>query len=460
MEKNNTDSKNSIKALDMTKGPLNKEIFAFSIPLIFTNLLQVLFNMADMAVVGRFAGASALGSVGSTTNMVVMFIGLLIGIGSGVSALVARFFGARSEKEVKETVSTAFVLSLALGILLMLIGLLFGGNILKLLNTKEELFDGALLYINIYFCCLPAVSLYNFGNGVLSAIGNTKTSLKYLTIAGVLNVILNLFFVIVLKMDVAGVAIATVLTQYLSAFLIIRYLLKINDIYALNFKDFKFNKSLGKKFLALGLPAGAQNAIFQIANMFIQAGVNSFDAVVVEGNAAASNADPLVYQVMASFYVACTSFISQNYGAGNKKRMLQSYLYSTLYSFLIALILGVALVICGTRFLSLFATDPYVLDAGMQRLFVMGFSYCISAFMDNTIAASRGLGRTGIPTIIVILGSCVFRVAWVYTIFAHFHTITSLYLLYAFSWTITAIAEIVYFAYVWKHDEIILKCKA
>lgn len=438
------------ESLDMTKGPLNKQILLFSVPLILSNLIQVLFNMADVAVVGRFAGAEALGSVGSTTTLVVLFTGFLMGIGGGVNAVTALFFGARADKDVEETVHTAALLCLIFGIAISIIGITMAGVFLRLLNTKDELIEGAILYVRIYFIGIPALALYDFGNGVFSAIGNTKRPLYYLSVSGILNVILNLFFVIVLKLNVAGVALASVISMYLAAFLIIRALVKSPGMYAFKPRNMRLVKDKAQRICGVGIPSGLQNAIFQLANLFVQGGVNSFDAVVVEGNSAAANADGIVYTAMASFYTACTSFMSQNYGARIKKRILRSYFASMVYSFAIGAILGISLFLLGRPFLHLFASEEEVIYAGMKRLTVMGFSYAISAFMDCTIAASRGLGKTGVPTIIVILGSCVFRIAWIYTIFAHYHTIESLYLLYAFSWTITAVFEILYFNRIWK----------
>ena len=299
--------------------------------------------------------------------------------------------------------------------------------------------------MRIYYLGMPALAIYNFGNAVYSAVGNTKKPLYYLGFSGVLNIILNLFFVIVCRMDVAGVALASIISQYVSAVLILQALLRSKDIYALHPGKLRMDWELTRDILKLGMPSGLQNVIFQFANSFVQMGVNSFDATMVAGNSAASNADALVYDVMAAFYTACGSFMGQNYGAGKKKRVRSSYLISLTYSFGIGLLLGVSLVVFGRPFLSLFTRDAAVMDAGMYRLTIMGFSYCISAFMDCTIAAARALGKSIIPMFIVIMGSCVFRVIWVYTVFAYFHTIPSLYLLYIFSWAITGAAEIVYF---------------
>lgn len=450
------DSKN------LTEGPLTKKILFFSIPLMISNILQVLFNMSDIAVVGRFSGSEALGAVGSTTTIVTLATGILIGVGSGVNVVVAKYLGAKSRKDVKEAVHSAFIICLITGFILLIAGVLFSRNILEILKTKDELIDGATLYLRIYALGMPALAIYNFGNAVLSAAGNTKKPLYYLLAAGIINVLLNLFFVIVCKMSVDGVAIASISSQYISATLILISLFRSKDDYSLDIKAIRLYKGKTKEVVALGVPAGMQNAIFQIANLFIQAGVNSFDAVMVEGNSAAANADALVYDVMAAFYTACSSFMGQNYGANKKDRVLKSYFISLAYSFGAGIILGFSIVALGRPFLSIFTSESAVVDAGMRRLVIMGFSYCISAFMDCTIAASRGIGKSLVPTIIVIMGSCVFRIIWIYTIFAHFKTITSLYLLYSFSWSITSIAEILYFVFSYKklkQNDIIAKPK-
>ena len=431
---------------DLTTGPLGKQILVFSIPLILSNLLQVLFNMADVAVVGRFAGAMALGSVGSTTILVSLFTGLLIGMSSGVNVLTALHFGAGNRRELSETVHSAALLCTLAGVVLLAVGVGFARGILELMNTKEELIDGAVLYLRIYFLGMPALAVYNFGNAVFSAVGDTKRPLRYLSVAGVMNLILNLFFVIVCQLSVAGVAIASVASQYISAAVIARALFcSKGESYGLRVADLRLSKRRAKTILAIGIPSGLQNGIFALANLFIQVGVNTFDATMVAANSAAANADPLVYDVMAAFYMACSSFIGQNYGAGKKDRIRRSYLISVGYSFGAGLMLGLLLLAFGPAFLSLFTDEPAVIEAGMRRLTIMALSYGVSAFMDCTIAAARGLGKSLAPMVIVILGSCVFRVAWVYTVFAHFRTIPSLYLLYVFSWTITAVAEIWHF---------------
>ncbi len=436
--------------MNMTSGSLSKQILCFSIPLILSNLLQICFNMSDIAVVGKFSGPEALGAVGSTTILVTLFTGFLIGMGNGVNVLVARYLGRKDDKAVKEAVHSSVIICFISGLLLLVLGLIFSGKLLHVLNTKQELIGGAKLYLKIYFWGMPALAVYNFGNAVLSAAGDTKRPLYYLATAGIINVVLNLLFVVVFKRSVDGVAAASVISQYISAVLIVSFLVKHKLVYGIETKSLKLNKKYAADILKLGLPSGFQNAIFAIANLFIQTGVNSFDAVVVEGNAAAANADPLIYDVMAAFYMACSSFMSQNHGAGNKKRVIKSYYISLAYSAGAGAVLGFLMVVFGHQFLSLFTNEQQVINEGMIRLEIMGFSYVISAFMDCTIAASRGLGKTLVPTVIVVIGSCIFRVAWIYTVFAYFQTIFSLYLLYAFSWTITAVAEIIYFVMAYK----------
>lgn len=436
----------------MLTGSLWKGILLFSLPLFASNLLQVLFNMTDVAVIGKFSSPEALGAVGSTTILVTLFTGFLIGLGNGINVLIARYLGQRNSKNVHDALHTSFVLSIIMGIILFLLGFFFSKYLLIWLKTKDEFIDGATLYLKIYFIGMPANALYNFGNACYSAKGNTKRPLIFLGISGIFNVGLDLLFVIAFKMSVEGVALASIISQYISAFLLMISLMKENTNIKLIIKDIRLYDGYSHLVLSLGLPSGFQSAIFAIANLFIKSGVNSFDGGVVKGNSAAQNADSITFNVMAAFYTACASYMSQNFGAGNQKRVKQSYLIALVYSFLTGVIMGLFFLTLGRPFLRIFTNEEQVVDAGYERLKIMAFSYTFSAFMDNTIAASRGIGKSFIPTIIVITGSCVFRVIWVYTIFAYFHTITSLYLVYIFSWVITAIFEIAYFLYAYKRE--------
>lgn len=436
--------------MDLSTGSLWKKLFIYSVPLMFSNILQIVFNMADVAVVGKFAGSIALGSVGSTSTLVMLTTGLMIGLASGVNAITALYIGSKNKQNIQETIHTSALICLGMGVLIMTLGIAFSNAILSLMNTKDVLMPGALLYFRIYMLGSPALALYNFGNAVLSAAGDTKRPLVYLSFSGIVNIVLNLVFVIVFHMDVAGVALASIIAQYISAFLILLALFRSKETVSLRLEHLRFTPDKAKRILKIGIPSAFQYAIFAIANIFVQTSVNSFDHVMVEGNSAASNSDSLVYDMMAAFYTGCTSFIAQNLGAGKKERILKSYLIALFYSFALALILGIGLYIFRYPFLSLFTNDSAVIEAGTIRLSIMALSYALSSFMDCTTAASRGLGYSTVPTIIIIMGSCVFRVIWIYTIFAHFHTIASLYLLFPCSWILTATAEIIYFRKIYK----------
>lgn len=437
---------------DLTKGSLWKQIMLFSLPLVLSNVLQILFNLADIAVVGQFAGSMALGSVGSSSIFSSMFVGFFLGLGGGINVRTARCYGAQDYKALKTSVHSAAIVSILLGLLVMALGLVLSRPVLVLLGTKPELLDGAVLYIRIFLLGVPALAVFNFGNAVFSAVGDTKKPLRYLILAGIINVLLNLLFVLVFHWNVAGVALATALSQYLSASLVVIALLREPGDFGLRLAQLRLQKEAALEILRLGIPSGLQNCIFAVANLFIQAGVNTFDAIMVAGNSAASNADAIIYDVMAAFYTACASFMGQNYGARKKDRVLKSYFICTLYAFIAGAGLGVLLIMFGKTFLGFFTSDPAVIEAGMKRLVIMGASYGLSVFMDNTIAACRALGKTVIPSVIVLMGSCVFRILWVKTIFAHFATIPSLYLLYSVSWTITGVSEIIYFVKIYRQS--------
>ncbi len=438
------------RTTDLTSGGIAKKLIVLSLPLILSNVLQILFNMSDIAVVGRFAGDTALGAVGSTAIYTTVYAGFMIGVGAGINSLVALFFGAKDEKSTEESVHTSLIIAAATGVALWALGTASVTPVLTLLGTKEEFMSGACLYLRIYFTGMPALGIYNFGAGVWSAVGNTKKPLTYLSIAGVLNVALNMIFVTSFHMDVAGVALATVISEYLSAAMILVSLFRQEGSFGLSAKKLRLTPDKARRVVSLGYPAGLQNAIFGFASLFVQAGVNTFDPVCVEGCAAAANSDGLVYDTMAAIYTVTSSFVAQNFGAKKKDRIKKSYAVGLAWSFLAGAVCGALLMIFGREFLSLFTKSPEVVDAGMRRLVIMSASYGVSAFMDCTIAASRGLGKTAVPTAAVMLGSCVFRVIWIYTVFAYFGTMTSLFLLYVFSWTLTGAFEIAYFVFTFR----------
>ncbi len=432
--------------MEMRTGNLWKNILLFSIPLMLTNLLQLLFNIADVAIVGKFAGSLSLGAVGSTTLLISLTTGWLIGISNGVNSVVAFFAGAQEIAHEKKAVHTGFLICLFIGIATLVLGFTLAGPILRLMGTKEELIGEAILYFKIYMLGSPALAVYNYGNSVLSAEGDTAKPLKYLTISGIINVILNLVFVIGLHMTADGVAYASIIAQYISAVLIMGALLRAKDACRLDLRSLSYDRTIGMRILRIGLPAAMQYSLFAVANLFVQSAVNTFDHVVVEGNSAAMNFDGIVYDMMAAFYIAATSFIAQNYGANQKKRVLESYFITTVYSAALAVILGAVIHIFRVPLLYLFTNDAAVVEKGAIRLGILSITYFLSAFMDNATAACRGLGKTFVATLIVLMGTIVFRIIWIYTVFAHFRTLQSIYILYGIAFVLTAIFQNIYLA--------------
>lgn len=431
--------------MDLTQGPLFKKIFIYSVPLIFTFVLQMLFNIADMIVAGNFAGDNALGAIGSTPQVMFFCMGFLMGLGGAVNAITAYYIGAKKSQDIQQTVHTGAIICFLAGVFFFILANILGRPVLILLKTKTELLDDAVLYYRICSIGFIALGIYNWGNGILSAKGNTHSPLIYLCISGILNFGLNILFITVFKMTVDGVAWATVISQFLSAVLITLKLLREQDDCTFSFSKLHASYDKTIQLLKVGVPSGLQNAIFAFANSFLMMGINSFDKDFVVANSIAQNTDNLVYNVMAAFYTACSSFIGQNYGAKNKKRILHSYLISQGYAMLFAIIIGGLYLIFGHQIISLFSKNPHVIELGYYRIAIMAFSLWLAPLMDGTTAASRGLGKTIIPTIIILLGSCAFRIIWVYTAFASYKSILSLFLLFPISWLITGIAEIIYF---------------
>jgi len=439
--------------ITLTSGSLTRNILKFSLPLMFSNLLQVMFNMADIAVAGKFAGSVALGAVGSTPQFLFLFIGLAMGMGQAINVTAAFFLGQKNEEKIKSTVNNGFVLCLVYGIVICAAGFLLSEPVLVLMKTKNEFLSGAVSYLHIIIFGIPAMALFNYGSGLFAAKGDNKTPMIYLAVSGVINVGLNLFFVIHLQMDVEGVALASVIAEYTSAVLILRPVFAGKWGVKLQPFNFKVDGIIIFNLIKIGVPAGLQNAIFAVANIFVQEGVNCLSPAVVQGNAASSNFDPINYNIMNAFYTAGASFIGQNYGAGKKKRVLKSYLISMFYAFGISFVIGTGIYIFSESYMTMFVDMKAkeagaIIQEGCNRFKIMAFSFCVSAFMDATIAACRGLGKTIIPSIFVFLGSCVFRIFWVKVIFDG-KTIESLFLLYVFSWALTAVMEMIYFAVIY-----------
>ena len=422
----------------LTEGPLAKQIFLVSLPLALSNLLQVLFNMSDVAVVGRFAGSTALGAVGSTSILVSLFTGFLIGLSGGINVLVARFYGARHAGDVEKTVHSAAIVSLIAGVVLLFVGLLGSPFMLRLLNTKEDLLPGAILYLRVYFLGMPALALYNFGNAVFSAIGDTKKPLIYLSIAGALNILLNLFFVIVLKMNVNGVAIATVLSNAVSSVLLLRRLLH-GDLVRVELKQLRIDPAIFRKIMRIGLPAGIQSAIFSVSNIIIQSAINSLGTVVMAASSAAFNIEIIAYDVLNSFSQACTTFVGQNYGAGKIDRCKKTMLLSLGEDIIASAIAIVIVLLTGKYLLAIFNNDPQVIEIGYSRLLILFGSYIFTLTYEILSGYLRGFGISLVPAILTLFGVCGVRIVWINTVFPLHHTFRSIMLVYPISLATTAV---------------------
>lgn len=427
----------------MCRGPLLRQILQFTFPLICSGVLQLLFNAADIVIVGRFAGNTALAAVGSTSSLIALLVNFFIGISVGVNVLVARFYGGSDWKDAQETVQTALVTAVAGGVLLMVLGLSLSGPMLTLMGTPEDVLGQAVLYMRLYFLGMPAMLLFNFGAAALRAVGDTRRPLYFLIISGLVNVCFNLFFVIVLHMGVAGVATATVIAQYLSGGLILFCLSRNEGVCHVELRQVAFSKDKLKRMLQTGLPAGLQSSIFSIANVLIQSSVNTFGATVVAGNTAAANIEGFVYIAMNALYQACLSFTSQNLGAQKFRRIDQVLVRCALIVLLMGLVLGNGARLLGNQLLSIYSSDPEVISYGMLRLSVVAVVYCLCGVMEVVSGSVRGLGYSLLPTLVSLAGACLLRIIWVFTVFQHFHTLVSLYLSWPVSWGLTVTAHLI-----------------
>ena len=424
--------------VDMLNGPLIRPILMFSIPLMLTGILQLLFNAADIVVVGQFAGSTALAAVGSTGALINLIVNVFMGMSIGASVVVAQNYGAGKWKDVSEAVHTAIALSLVCGALVTVVGIALARPMLEAMGTPEDVLDQASLYMKIYFAGMPATMMYNFGAAILRAIGDTRRPLYYLLIAGVINVIFNLIFVIVFHMGVAGVALATVISQCVSVVFIILCLMRSDGCIHLEPRRVRITRDKFMQMMKVGLPAGLQGSIFSISNVLIQSAVNSFGSMVMAGNAAAANLEGFVYTSMNAIYQANLTFTSQNVGARQYKRIGSILGCCQLTVSVIGAALGWAVYLCGPVLLRLYTTDPQVVEMGMRRLSIIATTYFVCGWMDVMVGSLRGMGSSIVPMIVSILGACVLRIVWIYTLFAWDRTLQMLYISYPVSWIITA----------------------
>lgn len=432
----------------MTEGPVLTKILMFSIPLMFSSVLQILFNAADIVVVGKFVGDTALAAVGSNSALINLVTNLFIGLSIGANVIVARYFGGKQDENTSIAVHTSIALGFISGIILTLIGIIGAPFFLRIMLTPEDVLPQAVLYLRILFAGITSMMLYNFGSAVLRAVGDTKRPLYFLLLAGIINVILNLFFVIVLKMSVAGVALATILSQALSCVLVLWCLTKEDSAIKLNFRKIRINKIKFIQILKIGLPAGFQGVVFALSNTVIQSSVNSFGSVVMAGSAAAQNIEGIVYFAMNSFYQASISFTSQCYGAKKFARINRVLAMSLLCVVAAGLICGHGLLFSGYRILGIFSSNSQVIVAGMNRLSVILSTYFLCGIMDVLVGALRGIGYSVLPMVVSLVGSCLLRLLWLATVFQmeRFHTTTTVYLSYPVSWAITLSVHAVCFA--------------
>ena len=432
----------------MTEGPLLKNIILYTIPIILTGVLQLLFNAADLVVVGRFCGSLSVAAVGATGSLINLIVNLFIGLSVGAGVTTAQALGANDHEKAHRIVHTAIPTAVIGGLILTVFGVCFARTALNMMGTPQDVIDLSVVYMRIYFCGMTSNMLYNFGASILRAAGDTKGPLYFLTIAGVLNVLLNLLFVIALKLDVAGVALATAVSQTLSAVLVLAALAVRTDGCRLNLKQMKLYRTELSGIIRIGLPAGIQGSLFSISNVLIQSSVNSFGSVVMSGNAAAQNIEGFVYVSMNAFHQTALNFTGQNYGAGLHKRIQRIILLTLASVSVMGLVAGISGWLMAKPLLKIYITDStQAISYGVIRLTYICLPYFLCGIMDVTTGAIRGMGASSLPMMVSILGICVFRVFWIFFIFGQdkFHTLECLYLSYAISWIITFLAEITIF---------------
>ncbi len=439
-----------LKEINMTEGPLFFKIWAFTLPIIAAGLLQLLYNAADMVVVGNAVGEVALAAVGSTSSMTSLLVNFFMGLSIGSNVLISRLFGARDKEGVSSAVHTAMPLSVISGLIIGIVGFIFCKPLLIIMGTPENVLADAILYARIYFCGVPAMSVYNFGAAILRSTGDSKRPMFFLAFSGLINVSLNLVFVLVFGMGVDGVAWATSISQVVSAYLVVRSLIKADNELKLEFKNLRLDRKHIGYIIKIGLPAGVQGAIFSLSNMLIQSSVNSFGSVYMAGNTAAHNLDSFSYMTLNSFSQAAVTFTSQNIGAGKLERVKLVVRNCIISVVSIGVVTGVLFNLFGKNLLGLYNSDTAVIEAGMIRLTIMTSFQFICGTMDSLSGTLRGLGKSLIPAIISLIGACGFRVVWIYTVFRAVPEFWIIFILYPISWFITGLALLITLIIVYK----------
>ena len=435
--------------IDMCNGPILSKMLRFSIPLMCSSVLQLLFNAADIVVVGRWAGDNSLAAVGSNTALIGLLTNLFVGLAVGANTLAAKYYGARDRDALHRVVHTSILLSIISGLVLTVVGVFGARTILIWMQTPENVLDLATLYLRIYFLGMTATMVYNFGAALLRAEGDTQRPLYFLSLAGVVNIVLNLFFVIVCKLDVA---IATVISQCISASLVLRCMVKDTGPLHLDLKKMRLHPQAMRQILRIGLPAGFQGILFSLSNVVIQSSVNTFGEVIMAGNSAAANIEQFVYVSMNAMYQATISFTSQNYGAGNYHRIRKIMIRAQGCVLVVGLVLGNAATLAGRVLLSIYTTSPPVIEAGLVRMGIVCTTYALCGMMDVMVGGLRGIGYSIMPMLVSLVGACGLRLLWIATIFQlpQFHTIQTIYWSYPISWAITFGVHVICFLWAMK----------
>lgn len=435
----------------MCNGTLMDKLISFSLPLMLSGILQLLFNAVDIIVVGRFTGSQALAAVGSTTALINIFTNLFIGISLGANVLAARFYASGKEKEMSETVHTSITLALISGLVMALAGVLLARFALNLMGTPNDVIDQSVLYMKIYFLGMPFFMLYNYGAAILRAVGDTKRPLFFLVISGMTNAVLNLVLVIVFHMGVAGVAIGTIVSQLISSILVLRCLYTSNTSYRLYFSKLGIKTQYLKQIFQVGIPAGIQSTVINLSNALLQSSVNSFGSVAMAGYTAANNIFGFLYMSVNAVTQSCMSFTSQNYGVKKLKRMDRVLLDCMILSVGVTLTLGCGAYFFGPELLKIYTSDADVIRCGVEVLAFTTVPYFCCGIMDLLPGALRGMGHSGVPMILSIIGTVGTRIVWIFGLFPAHRSLSFLFISYPVSWILTILMQAVCFCFVRKH---------
>ena len=436
--------------IDMLQGNIWTGLLAFTIPLMLTNILQLMFNAADMVVVGRFVGKESLAAVGSTTNIIFLMTNLFVGISVGANVVTAQCIGEGDHDAVRNSIRTAVTLSLLGGCLLLMIGQAIARPLLELLGSPADVIDKSEIYLRVYFCGLPVMMLYNFSTAQLRAFGDTKRPMYYLTMSGIVNLILNVIFVVAFGMDTFGVGLATVISQAISAILTLRRLNSTDPEYRMTARDLRMHGATLLRILKVGIPAGLQNIMFSIANLTIQSSINSFGSSVMAAATAASNVENVTYLAMNAFQYANISFVGQNYGAGNLPRIRKIMTASVTLAVLFGLVIGYASIAAGPQIFRIYTKDPEVLAYAVRKLWIINSLYFLSGIQDAFSGGIKGFGYSFIAMVNALLGVCLARVIYIRTVFAAFPTFDVLFAVYPVSFFVTAVLQCIGFVVIYR----------